>query len=520
MPEKIESRDESYEGLPEEKTIKEQVEEILKNGEDLSKIIPGAPSKIEPEDPKNLPKFLYKDTSKVVDVLRYSGYEGEKGEKLKQALQRMIKDKIVVDLGAGNYGEGFDLAEEFGCSGYVGVEPEYAEGLKKRIRRHIERLLENKYVDKEYIKGLKVNISKTDMRKFLSELPDNCKDLTVLVGGIDAYILGFSEFQYDKEVAKKGKEYRGEIDGQIKRVLSGGGGLISYSSCIALWNQKGYKNVLYQELPDGSLLISEKEIATSPEQSEPIIEKTKLSEEIETKENSNLEEYIAMQDDPEFRQRVIERVDELMSDPNNSVRDDWGGKNWKEGYGEILEGIKNNIVFKPEDLQLLETKSYRRINGQLIDVPKLYFEPNQTWIDNPVIAVGYSGEASSEDVNRHLMEIISKAFNKNVELGSFRQRSDESSNYDTSMQVVDGDKKLYISIGEIEGDNPLEEVLKMKKCPADISDINWKFEVNVGVNVIRDWKYWKPVIQALAKEGFSLALYGQGADVQCYHIVK
>ncbi len=76
---------ESYKDLPEEeKTIKEQAEEILKNGDDLSKIIPGAPSVIEPEDPNNLPEFLYRDTPKVKDILRHSERKDEKGKKLKQ----------------------------------------------------------------------------------------------------------------------------------------------------------------------------------------------------------------------------------------------------------------------------------------------------------------------------------------------------------------------------------------------------------------------------------------------------
>jgi len=120
-------------------------------------------------------------------------------------VRKLIKDQIIVDLGAGSTKDGYLLSEELGARAYIGVDEYYSESLK--------RDLENSKEDKK----IPFSVVSKDMLTFLRGLPDN--SVSILMSGINASLLS-------------NERYRKEVLAEIERVLDPEGAFLSFASDI------------------------------------------------------------------------------------------------------------------------------------------------------------------------------------------------------------------------------------------------------------------------------------------------
>jgi len=187
----------------------------------LSEIVSGAPDEIHADDRKALPHFMYRDTA----YAQFIWHNGKKSEypKLGEELSKSFDEKTVIDIGAGSSGCGFELAAGFDAKGYIGVEPcfQFYEYLASSVRflmnmpRH---------------QGCKVHLSNTDMRKFMSEMPANRHDVSMLVSGIDEWIMGTAVADADSKDAVR--KYLADFRTETKRALAPGCRIVTFNSAI------------------------------------------------------------------------------------------------------------------------------------------------------------------------------------------------------------------------------------------------------------------------------------------------
>lgn len=221
----------------------------------LSEIIPGAPDEIPSIDLKTLPNFLYRPTTKITDLER----EFDRNPKLKEELLKYFSNKIIVDIGAGVDDHGFKLATSLGARGYVGVEPDgqNCRQLEKIIVFDKARAKERK--QNKYDKCL-VHVSQTDMRGFMSVLPDKYPNLTVLISGIDGFILyedpdGTAKVKDNNEAVEL---YVQDFIGEMRRVLPVGAVVVIYADERIFDGIKGFRRIFSAKVFEGNVNFLER----------------------------------------------------------------------------------------------------------------------------------------------------------------------------------------------------------------------------------------------------------------------
>lgn len=231
--EDVESREESRDPYLEAVcseilTVQELIPEI--DSTDLSQDYPGSPIQRSSRE-----EFVEAQKGLVNLSHAYAKYKAahitERPE-LAKAFES-FDGQVVVDLGAGQYTDGYDLANIGGARAYVAVEAAHAVMLARRIavRKNAEiskmsdealriswEVTDHVHVE---IKGIPASVVSEDMLTFLHRLPDS--SVSIFCSGIDRIIV--SNAQYRKLVAE-----------QIERVLSPEGAYIgdTYSGHIEL----------------------------------------------------------------------------------------------------------------------------------------------------------------------------------------------------------------------------------------------------------------------------------------------
>lgn len=137
-------------------------------------------------------------------------------------VKKYLAGQIIVDLGAGDDGQGREIAKAVAARSYVAVEPNFYEQLtdslsdtyvEKMMRRDIKAkgsfTGDRDFDEKKlaiYEKRIPYGIAAVDMLSFLQALPDN--SVSVLLGGIDNAIMSAMT-----------NEYFDKVQTEIKRVL-------------------------------------------------------------------------------------------------------------------------------------------------------------------------------------------------------------------------------------------------------------------------------------------------------------
>lgn len=155
---------------------------LLKNITPVEEIIPGA-------NVENLPTFENNigSSEKVPGrsdpiYTPYSDYAIELVSKLdKETLEKIresFKDKVIVDIGAGRFSKGYDLACYLNAKGYIAVEPfndsylfEFMLNQKDKKGRKIKS--STSFKKDTITESIPLNIVAEDGVSFLKRLPDN-----------------------------------------------------------------------------------------------------------------------------------------------------------------------------------------------------------------------------------------------------------------------------------------------------------------------------------------------------------
>lgn len=138
-------------------------------------------------------------------------YEGVVNCNLSLSLER-FKNTVIVELGAGGFHYGYELAVALGASAYVGVEPFYFDALYYALRnRHI--------TCRSKVKSIPWAVVPYDMLSFLQGVPGD--SISLFTFGIERCILG-------------DERYRKKVELEMQRVLSPIGGYLSFVSDLEL----------------------------------------------------------------------------------------------------------------------------------------------------------------------------------------------------------------------------------------------------------------------------------------------
>lgn len=203
-------------------TVQELIPEI--DVTDLHQDYPGSP--IQQSSRKE-----FVDIEKKLVDLRHA-YARPKVENIKEnpkiiAAFESFRGQTVVDLGAGQYSDGYEIANIGDASAYIGVEPAHAVMLARRIAiRKNSEIGKMNYEAKEIamevtnhapneIKGIPASVVREDMLTFLHRVPD--ASVSIFCSGIDRVII-------------EDEEYRRLVGEQIRRVLSPNGAYIGDAS--------------------------------------------------------------------------------------------------------------------------------------------------------------------------------------------------------------------------------------------------------------------------------------------------
>lgn len=189
----------------------------------LSEIVAGAPDEILPDAKENLPDLLFDPCDKAYRISTIA----RENPKFKEELIKTLSGKTLADIGAGGVfwggDTGFNLAQKYGSTAYIGIEP------CEEIARDLEFGINHFYDPKSRLS--KIHISKTDMRKFMREMPSDCRDLSILMSGIDGFILGAYYLQ-DARDPKKTDRYLQDYFRELARVLPSRGRIIVHESYL------------------------------------------------------------------------------------------------------------------------------------------------------------------------------------------------------------------------------------------------------------------------------------------------
>jgi hypothetical protein len=121
-------------------------------------------------------------------------------------LKDRFKDKIFVDLGAGDREFGFMISKILGAKSYIGVE-KFNGNLLETTLSGI-KFKKQKHQEKENLQIPEVAVENDDMLSFLKRLPDN--SVNVFMSGIDQNVIGnpkYTEFikkEIERVISKEG----------------------------------------------------------------------------------------------------------------------------------------------------------------------------------------------------------------------------------------------------------------------------------------------------------------------------
>lgn len=230
MKNKIEELEDFYTPVP--------VEEIVP-GIDFTKFIPEKELKILKKERKiGRPQVTENSFLNVFSLkFRQQFSQFKNNEEVREAV-KIFQDQIIVDLGAGENGNGYRLAQRMGAKAYIGIEPyrNLQEDISNKknpstVKKNLELMCKEKleeeankgfsftqeWIDDEidyYTNKIRFSLSDQDMLAFLKALPD--KSVSVMAGGIDENILR------DEKLSA--------VSDEIKRVLHPNGAFLSVGS--------------------------------------------------------------------------------------------------------------------------------------------------------------------------------------------------------------------------------------------------------------------------------------------------
>ncbi len=130
-----------------------------------------------------------------------------------------LKDRIVVDLGAGNDEAGYELARIVGAKGYVGVEPFYTRQLADALKVNSMKN-PSLFEEREHIP---YSVLCEDMLRTLMRIPDG--SVSLMAGAIDDFIIPRN--------VEKNRRYVASVNDEIARVLHVNGVFIDYDSVFS-----------------------------------------------------------------------------------------------------------------------------------------------------------------------------------------------------------------------------------------------------------------------------------------------
>ena len=140
----------------------------------------------------------------------------------KERIEPYLKGTTLVDLGAGSYANGLNVAKFFGAKNYVAVEPFFADKLG------------NSMVEKTKREGMgsleKMNLSYTDMLTFLKHLPSKLQNISFLISGIDAFIFGTNGIGAEPREKEAGNKYLKDVQAELARVCGDNCHVIRFES--------------------------------------------------------------------------------------------------------------------------------------------------------------------------------------------------------------------------------------------------------------------------------------------------
>lgn len=160
-----------------------------------------------------------------------------------EILTKRFRDQVIVDLGPGDYGEGYFLAASLGAKGYVGVE-KFRQNMLEKNLKSVTKESNNRYAESlHYFEAREGNIKPEsdlipasivgeDMLSFLKRLPDN--SVSILTSGIDSNII-------------PNEKYRREVASEIQRVLNKNGVYMTCASDIPVKGLESMGNALESE---------------------------------------------------------------------------------------------------------------------------------------------------------------------------------------------------------------------------------------------------------------------------------
>jgi hypothetical protein len=143
----------------------------------------------------------------------------ENEKRNQEKLRSLVAGRVLLDMGAGAFSNGYRVAEALGSKAYVGIEPFVGRKLHETIRHDNEVSLVSKGQP-----HIPFAVVKEGILSFLKRLPDN--SACVLTSGIDVFVLrGF------EETSGRDSDY-GELEKELARVIGIDGVQISYSSDV------------------------------------------------------------------------------------------------------------------------------------------------------------------------------------------------------------------------------------------------------------------------------------------------
>jgi len=181
-----------------------------------------------PKDVKNNPRWNSDDETnrisysdrfgKANSLAHYVGFSGGDVFKKDGITFDELSGQVVLDLGAGKYGQAFMDILHAGARAYIGVELHYADQLHKNLSEG--RL--SYFAEKDATKDFQISISDEDMLSFLRRVPDN--SVSMLMSGITDDIT-------------PNQEYRDDVRKEVERVLDPAGAYLSGMKCIRIFNE-------------------------------------------------------------------------------------------------------------------------------------------------------------------------------------------------------------------------------------------------------------------------------------------
>lgn len=158
--------------------------------------------KLNPRDPE------YKRKSKGIATASQYAYmleqQLEQNQELRQYLS-MLADQVVIDIGAGKFAEAYSMIYNAGAKAYIGVDQYFAKSLHEAVQKEQETM------------PLPAAVIKEDALTFLKRLPSN--SVSIFCSALTEQVIS-------------DKNYIGQVDNEITRVLNPSGAYFNYENSV------------------------------------------------------------------------------------------------------------------------------------------------------------------------------------------------------------------------------------------------------------------------------------------------